>query len=232
MEAILLRGCSLDHKPAGSPHKSYIRPNPNNNKNYNSDHNPFISPTKHINHILPPSQYFHSMGFSQPLPHYNNILSNSSYPPPYTHQQPPLLPLPAATISRGPPNKKPNNRKKSKSTTNSKNQRKTTSPKKPTSCDDIITVSSSRVIPSATDQSGISVDTNSLLHIKGCAKAADDGDKYGVFSGSVIFALSPPPSSLPLPSFSLRPKLISCKAEVTGADGGASGDLRRLLQLR
>ncbi|XVE94541.1 hypothetical protein REPUB_Repub02eG0017400 [Reevesia pubescens] len=49
------------------------------------------------------------------------------------------------------------------------------------------------------------------------------------FSGS-IFTISPPPSSLPLPKFSLRPKL-SCKAEAAGVDAGATDNLRRLLRL-
>ncbi|MBA0738319.1 hypothetical protein Gogos_011696 [Gossypium gossypioides] len=48
---------------------------------------------------------------------------------------------------------------------------------------------------------------------------------------SSIFTLSPPPSSLPLPSFSLRPKL-GCKAEAGGGvDDGATDNLRRLLRL-
>ncbi|CAI9296424.1 unnamed protein product [Lactuca saligna] len=55
------------------------------------------------------------------------------------------------------------------------------------------------------------------------------------FSGSVVFTPSPPPSSLPLPTFSLRPKL-SCKAEAaaagSGVDAGATDSLRRLLRLR
>ncbi|XP_060199851.1 uncharacterized protein LOC132628134 [Lycium barbarum] len=43
--------------------------------------------------------------------------------------------------------------------------------------------------------------------------------------------ISPPPSSLPLPTFSLRPKL-SCNAEASaGVDAGATDNLRRLLRL-
>lgn len=49
------------------------------------------------------------------------------------------------------------------------------------------------------------------------------------FSGTV-FTLSPPPSSLPLPKFSLRPKL-SCNAEASGIDAGATDNLRRLLRI-
>ncbi|XP_051139553.1 uncharacterized protein LOC127257215 [Andrographis paniculata] len=54
-----------------------------------------------------------------------------------------------------------------------------------------------------------------------------------MFSGSVAFTISPPPSSLPLPTFSLRPKL-GCKAQAAaaGIDAGATDNLRRLLRLR
>ncbi|KAI3730338.1 hypothetical protein L1987_61508 [Smallanthus sonchifolius] len=50
------------------------------------------------------------------------------------------------------------------------------------------------------------------------------------FSGSVVFTPSPPPSSLPLPTFSLRPKL-SCNAQAANVDAGATDSLRRLLRL-
>jgi len=59
----------------------------------------------------------------------------------------------------------------------------------------------------------------------------NDVDK---FSGSVVFTPSPPPSSLPLPTFSLRPKL-GCNAQAAvvtaGVDAGATDSLRRLLRL-
>lgn len=54
------------------------------------------------------------------------------------------------------------------------------------------------------------------------------------FSGSSIMLtdISPPPSCLPLPTFSLRPKL-SCNIEAAaGIDAGATDSLRRLLRLR
>nr|DAD41657.1 TPA_asm: hypothetical protein HUJ06_015980 [Nelumbo nucifera] len=54
-----------------------------------------------------------------------------------------------------------------------------------------------------------------------------EGEK---FSDSV-FLLSPPPSSLPIPKFSLRPK-HSCNVEAGGIDAGATDNLRRLLRLR
>lgn len=53
-----------------------------------------------------------------------------------------------------------------------------------------------------------------------------------VVSGAV-FNLAPPPSSLPLPNFSLRSK-HGCKAETAAGcvDDGATNNLRRLLRLR
>ncbi|CAK9178400.1 unnamed protein product [Ilex paraguariensis] len=51
------------------------------------------------------------------------------------------------------------------------------------------------------------------------------------FSDSTVFTISPPPSSLPLPTFCLRPKL-GCNAEAAGVDSGATDSLRRLLRLR
>lgn len=51
------------------------------------------------------------------------------------------------------------------------------------------------------------------------------------YSGSAAFTISPPPpSSLPLPTFSLRPKLC-CNTQAAGVDAGATDDLRRLLRL-
>ncbi|KAL8218425.1 hypothetical protein R6Q57_021798 [Mikania cordata] len=66
---------------------------------------------------------------------------------------------------------------------------------------------------------------------KSCDIVSVDLDK---FSGSVVFTPSPPPSSLPLPTFSLRPKL-SCNAQAagvgSGVDAGATDSLRRFLRL-
>ncbi|TYI97143.1 hypothetical protein E1A91_D01G122600v1 [Gossypium mustelinum] len=60
--------------------------------------------------------------------------------------------------------------------------------------------------------------------------AGDDAKKdLDEFSGS-IFPLSPPPSSLPLPKFSLKSKL-SCNPEAAGIDCGDTDNLRRLLCL-
>lgn len=50
------------------------------------------------------------------------------------------------------------------------------------------------------------------------------------FSSSAIYAISPPPSSLPLPTFSLRRK-FRCNA-AAGIDSGATDNLRDILRLR
>lgn len=62
------------------------------------------------------------------------------------------------------------------------------------------------------------------------ANATRDQQVIDRFSGPVVFTISPPPSSLPLPTFSLRPKL-SCNAEAAGVDAGATDNLCRLLRL-
>ncbi|EPS65525.1 hypothetical protein M569_09252 [Genlisea aurea] len=54
------------------------------------------------------------------------------------------------------------------------------------------------------------------------------------FSGTAFLTVnSPPPSSLPLPSFRLRQNISCCKANTAGIiDAGATNNLRRLLRLR
>ncbi|XP_047979572.1 uncharacterized protein LOC125221496 [Salvia hispanica] len=125
-------------------------------------------------------------------------------PPPFLRRQssqPPLLPLPTAV-------QKPRNPNKSKSP---KKQGKN-SPKK-----------SKDAAPPL-----ISFDARKCEIGGGLtsAAAAEVGDQAGIFSSSAVFTFSPPPSSLPLPSFSLRPRL-GCKAAA-----GATDDLRRLLRLQ
>ncbi|KAK4276499.1 hypothetical protein QN277_014640 [Acacia crassicarpa] len=67
-------------------------------------------------------------------------------------------------------------------------------------------------------------------HLPVVLTAASGKGKFDTLSRSV-FSLSPPPSSLPLPKFTLRPKL-SCNAGAASVDAGATDDLRRLLRLR
>lgn len=82
----------------------------------------------------------------------------------------------------------------------------------------------------------------SLLHVISEKKSfisalsssyAGNSIKNDANSSLVFTTVSPPPSSLPLPTFSLRPKIISCNAEASaGVDTGATDNLRRLLRLR
>ncbi|KAK1321089.1 hypothetical protein QJS10_CPA03g02271 [Acorus calamus] len=57
-----------------------------------------------------------------------------------------------------------------------------------------------------------------------------DYREFEEFSGSV-FLVSPPPSSLPLPRFSLKPKVRCASEAVGGVDAGATDGLRRLLRM-
>ncbi|KAK7283737.1 hypothetical protein RIF29_13479 [Crotalaria pallida] len=76
-------------------------------------------------------------------------------------------------------------------------------------------------------------DTSSLTTPKKSSKHNPSSEKnMDMFSDDSVFNLSPPPSSLPLPKFSLRSKLIiNCNGEKTGVDAGATDNLRRLLRL-
>ncbi|KAJ6938337.1 hypothetical protein NC651_004918 [Populus alba x Populus x berolinensis] len=78
----------------------------------------------------------------------------------------------------------------------------------------------SKVLSSSVTVSGNDVITNPVF-TKDCDPK---------FPGSV-FTLSPHPSSLPLPKFSMKPKR-SCTAEASGVDAGATDNLRRLLRIR
>ncbi|KAL1199218.1 hypothetical protein V5N11_005212 [Cardamine amara subsp. amara] len=51
------------------------------------------------------------------------------------------------------------------------------------------------------------------------------------YPGPAIMLLSPPPSSLPMPRFSIKPKL-RCNAEATGKSDVVTENTRRVLQLR
>ncbi|KAL1561100.1 hypothetical protein AAHA92_03847 [Salvia divinorum] len=132
-----------------------------------------------------------------------------SLPPP---QQPPLLPLPRRASSF-PAKTATGNRRKSTKSSTSRKEEKETHPK-------------------------ISRDTAAAARNIARAGRFDSSvrdvvkDRVDMLLDSVMFAISPPPpSSLPLPSFSLRTKL-SCNAVAAGVDAGATDDLRRLLRLQ
>ncbi|KAG8377945.1 hypothetical protein BUALT_Bualt08G0086600 [Buddleja alternifolia] len=184
-------------------------------------HHPFISRTT-SNNIFPPNN-FHTVGggcLIQPPPPF---LSHHSYPP-FSLHQPPLLPLPAAAprLSAA-ANRKPHysTNKPRKELEKSKSPKKNNSPKK--------TISVSSTTPLGPDPRNLPNEVAKVLPFISSSAVEDD-----MYSGSVVCSISPPPSSLPLPTFSLRPKVISCKAEAAaaGIDAGATDDLRRLLRLR
>lgn len=91
----------------------------------------------------------------------------------------------------------------------------------------------SKVLSSSSSGNFRNINNNSDINMNSNSLAPTEDEEVVKFSGSVMFTLSPPPSSLPLPTFSLRPKL-SCKAEAAAAeiDAGATDSLRRLLRLR
>lgn len=202
-----------------SPYKSHF-------KNRKMIHqNPIISNPADVFWL----SQFNSTGLLQPPP---PPFLSQSYPP-YTLQQspqPPLLPLPTAAprrtlsargLSCPPANQKTNNPTKTRDP--SLTPKKSKSPKK-------VEKNSPKNSTSGIVASDVRKFKNgSSLSSSGSVVG---GDQIDIFSGSVVFTISPPPSSLPLPTFSLRPKL-GCKAEAAaGIDAGATDDLRRLLRLR
>ncbi|KAH0990622.1 hypothetical protein GBA52_002105 [Prunus armeniaca] len=179
--------------------------------------------------------------------------------PPHHHQSLPSLPSRTRGLSRPPPTRKANNArsqsltpKKPKSKPSKKEEAKQisdcliiASSKKEEAkqiSDCLIIASTNRLGPdpndlpkdvtkvlmtssSSSSSSSSSIGNMSDLSVGGVG--VEDMDK---FSGS-IFTLSPPPSSLPLPRFSLQRRL-SRNAEAAGIDAGATDNLRRLLRLR
>ncbi|KAL4272488.1 hypothetical protein GQ457_13G019470 [Hibiscus cannabinus] len=164
--------------------------------------------------FAPPPSLSFSYNPSAPL---LNPLSYQNY---QQQLQPPILPLPVPlpcrtrSLSYSSPSDVKNNRRKDPIPKRSKSKKPVEEPKKrqvkPTEATKTQAVNKYK--PSAFGQ---------VPNATPNPKVGKDLDKY---TGS-IFTLSPPPSSLPLPSFSLRPKL-SCNAEAASAD-----DVRRILRL-
>lgn len=150
---------------------------------------------------------------------------SSSNPP--LRNQPPLLPLPipnsgnnlrSRALSYSPVNRKTGSRSRGQSLT-PKKSKPMGNPKRADSRRDSKSVKESLVIaptgPLGPDPKDVSRVLSSAL------------------SGNLtVFTISPPPSSLPLPTFSLRPKLSCYNGEAAGIDAGATDDLQRLLRLR
>lgn len=157
--------------------------------------------------------------------------------------QPPLLPLPVSkplhhslpsrtrSLTRPPTARKTNNARSQSLT-----------PKKPKSkpCkkEDINSMPQCFLITSTTrlgpDPNDLPKDVTKVLSSSGKTSLIGGvglGEDMDNFSTS-IFTLAPPPSSLPLPRFSLKQPRLRCKGEAVGIDAGATDNLCRLLRLR
>ncbi|OIW06301.1 hypothetical protein TanjilG_17675 [Lupinus angustifolius] len=71
----------------------------------------------------------------------------------------------------------------------------------------------------------------SLISLKSTKHTSSNGKNMDLFSEDLVFNLSPPPSSLPLPNFSVKSKFSCNKETSTPVDTGATDHLRRLLGL-
>ncbi|XP_073286322.1 uncharacterized protein [Primulina huaijiensis] len=208
---------------------------------------PYKNPKK-INHPLAYSSFskflpsnFQEPGILQAPPPF---LSHSCPPFLRPSAQPPLLPLPAAhprgaASTRGlscpPINRKTGNYNRTRDSPltpkmpNSSRKENKISPPKPSDC---IIISSTTPLghhlPKTVARALPLVSPGNIIPDDYKNIETNISDK---FSGSVVFAISPPPSSLPFPKFSLKPKLC-CKVEAAGINTGATDDLRRLLRLR
>ncbi|CAN6539203.1 unnamed protein product [Malus baccata var. baccata] len=157
--------------------------------------------------------------------------------PPYHHQSLPSLPSRTRSASRPPAARKTNNMitrsqsltpKKPKSKPPKKEEANKQDFKAISEC--LIIASTNRLGP---DPNDLPIDVTRVFS-SSIGKSLGGGGGVGdmeKFSGS-IFTLSPPPSSLPLPRFSLQPRL-GCNAKAAaGIDAGATDNLCRLLRLR
>ncbi|CAL0333197.1 unnamed protein product [Lupinus luteus] len=71
----------------------------------------------------------------------------------------------------------------------------------------------------------------SLITKKSTKHTSSNEKNMDLFSEDLVFNLSPPPSSLPLPNFSVKSKFSCNKETSTSIDTGATDHLRRLLRL-
>lgn len=245
---------TADHHQSISPYKQMKNPNPTKKINHTS--RGFISRSAEN---LPPMNYnsnsIHGGLFFAPP---RNIHS-FSYPPsslsfvnPHQHYyyqkqaQPPLLPLPAPqprhnslpSLSRGlscpPTATRKTNRPRDQSFTPKKSKQPNIKKEEPKKKESFIIESTVPLGPDPKDlpkyvskvlSSSVTVSGNDVI-----TKPVFTKDFDPKFPDSV-FTLSPHPSSLPLPKFSMKPKR-GCTAEAAGVDNGATDNLRRILRLR
>ncbi|XP_010459688.1 PREDICTED: uncharacterized protein LOC104740703 [Camelina sativa] len=144
--------------------------------------------------------------------------SSPAYPPPPGYySQPPLLPLPRVNSSTLPLQRVNSSRPRvnnNNSTLNCVVQTKPISEKKK--------VEFVESVPTLTRTGSVPVRSN---HLRDFPKGFDG------YPGPAIMLLSPPPSSLPMPRFSIKPKL-RCNVEAAGKNEVATDNIRRVLQLR
>nr|GLL48420.1 uncharacterized protein LOC109169920 [Ipomoea trifida] len=141
---------------------------------------------------------------------------NQSLPP---NCLPPLLPLPVSKpqsgslsgpltkTTRSDPRKKSKKKPCKEQTLKSDNTKVVLSPRPGRQV--VIKVSSSTSNPPKHQLPTNKVSHNVSTRSDGCVKEIDEqyDDKFSGGGDRAVFTLSPPPSSLPLPTFSLRPKL-------------------------
>ncbi|KAK9270224.1 hypothetical protein L1049_025801 [Liquidambar formosana] len=225
MDAILMPSSS---DQSISPYKQQQIRNPKKNTRH------FIS--RPSENLAPPKINHGGILFTPPPPPSLSF----SLPP---SQQPPLLPLPITkpynSLNSLPPRTRglscsPTSRKFNKKSKPSNSPVKedtkqvlksSASPREVSGC--LVIASTNRLGP---DPEDLPKDVSRVFSGNSVIMTGVMGD-LEKFSGSV-FTLSPPPSSLPLPKFSLRPTKLSCNAEAAGIDAGATDNLRRLLRLR
>ncbi|CAL1383887.1 unnamed protein product [Linum trigynum] len=205
-------------------------------KNQVQNNYPSAAPPPRRSFSMNPNDMFHGslVGFAPPPPFFSSYLpTNSSaalsnfY---YHHQQepahlaaaPPLLPLPAAApIGRPHHGSLPSYKSAPAAKKPGRGARK---PKKPAKRSD----EPKPLMP---------YNNNNNKDVSKVPPAVKEIPVLSLADELLISMLAPPPSSLPLPRFSLRPKRLmmtmsSCTAEAAVNDNGTADSLRQMLRLR
>ncbi|GER33978.1 pre-mRNA-processing protein 40A [Striga asiatica] len=231
MEAYLMHGRKFDQNPYSSHHKSHIM-TAKNPPNTQPPPPPLFYPR-----LLLPSDDIFSPNFQPPallqtLP--QPLLPVRSYPPPqpphifpgrpYPLRQPPLLPLPAAALRRSSSTPPAANRSINRSP-NPKKEKKKLPKKSPSPCSG----TAARPSPNGPASRDFRAGAKGNFGINKKNAENTNCNQVEIFSPSCV--ASPPPSSLPLPSFCLRHNsmVMGCNGV---NDGGASDSLKQILRLK
>ncbi|CAF2084438.1 hypothetical protein HID58_021992 [Brassica napus] len=143
--------------------------------------------------------------------------SSPPYPtPPANYSQPPLLPLPRVNSSTLPLQRVKSSHPRVNSSTLYCAQTRATSETQQKKVDYV------QSVPRLIRTGSVPVWSNN---------PCDFPKGFDGYPGPAILLLSPPPSSLPMPKFSIKPKL-RCNAEAAGKTDLATDNIRRVLQLR